>query len=287
MRIITKNNSRNPKIEYKTYLKNTVIYIGIHASVFLFNTSVATADNLLKSADPEVNKQYVRERFGKIQNKSFDKTNSKKKLLLIGDSQAQDFLNSAMEDDYLGAYQIRTRHIPAQCQPFLGKLSESGVASKDKSFCKSKDSLEKAKEQIANADVIVLAALWREWAVKKLPESIKNLALKDTQKVIVLGRKSFGRIALRHYLRMPSSKRINLRNPINEKYINDNDLLRQSFDKSVFVDQYALICGEKQSKCPIFTPKGELISFDGGHLTKAGARFVGEKIFSSAPLSEL
>ena len=55
----------------------------------------------------------------------------------------------------------------------------------------------------------------------------------------------------------------------------------------IFVDQYALICGEGQMTCPVFTPNGELISFDGGHLTKQGASFVGERIFLSAALSQL
>ena len=263
-----------------------VMSIGLCSSLMLVNAH-ASGEDLLKAADPEVNKQYVRERFGKIQNKKFDATDTKKKLLLIGDSQAQDFLNSAMEHDHLKDYQIRTRHIPAQCQPFLGEPSESGVKSKDEALCADVDSLEKAKDQIANADVIVLASLWKDWAVKQLPQTIENLALTDTQKLIVIGRKSFGRISLRHYLRMSESKRISLRNPINKVFFKDNDTLREHLNDETFVDQYTIICGTGKDSCPVFTPEGALISFDGGHLTKAGARFVGELIFKSKALSNL
>ena len=134
---------------------------------------------------------------------------------------------------------------------------------------------------------MILAVLWREWAVQELPQTIENLDLAPTQKLVILGRKSFGKISLRHYLRMSEDKRVALRNPINEKFLNANQQMKQGLPADIFVDQYALICGEGQMTCPVFTPNGELISFDGGHLTKQGASFVGERIFFSAALSQL
>ena len=222
-----------------------------------------------------------------VQNKKFDANNPRKKLLILGDSQAQDFVNSAMEHGYLNNYQVRTRHISAQCQLFFGEDSASGVADKDKALCAKVESLKTSKGQIENADVIVFASLWRSWAVQRLPQTIDNLQLRDNQKLVVLGRKSFGKISLRHYLRMSDEKRKAVRNPINQQFLNDNRRLKQTLSPSSFVDQYALICGANQSKCPVFTPDAELISFDGGHLTKAGARYVGERIFTSPALSSL
>ena len=254
-------------------------------STLFFSTAQATTEDLLKAADPEVNKHYVRARFNAVQNKVFNPSDARRKLLIIGDSQAQDFINSAIEHDYLKNYQVRTRHVPAQCQLFLGE--GSGVAEKDQALCAKVESLTTSKRQIENADVIVFASLWRSWAVQKLPQTIKNLELRDSQKLVVLGRKSFGRISLRHYLRMPDSKRINVRNAINQQFLNDNRLLSQKLAPGMFVDQYALICGSRQNTCPVFTPEAKLISFDGGHLTKEGARYVGDRIFTSAALSSL
>ena len=261
--------------------------IGAICSTLFVGSAQASGEDLLKAADPDLNKSYVRARFGVVQNKRFDINDSRKKLLIIGDSQAQDFVNSAMEHDYLDNYQVRTRHIPAQCQIFLGEESTSGVSDKDKALCEKVESLETSKQQINNADIIIFASLWRSWAVQKLPQTIENLQLRDDQKLIVLGRKSFGRISLRHYLRMSDEKRKAIRNPINQQFLNDNRLLRQTLPADTFVDQYALICGEGQSDCPVFTPDAELISFDGGHLTKAGARYVGERIFISQGLAPL
>lgn len=256
-------------------------------AVLSLNTAHAASEDLLKVADPEVNKAYVRARFGAVQNKAFNRGDARKKVLIIGDSQAQDFVNSAMENNYFDNYQVRTRHVPAQCQLYLGDEAGSGVESKDKALCATVESLTTSRAQIAQADVIIFASLWRSWAVAKLPQTIENLALRDNQKLVVLGRKSFGRISLRHYLRMSDAKRKSVRNPISQQFLNDNRSLRQRLPAATFVDQYALICGAGQNTCPVFTPDAELISFDGGHLTKAGARYVGQQLFKSQALSDL
>ena len=261
--------------------------IGLFSFVITLNTASANTQDLLKAADPAINKQYVRAEFGKVQNKAFDANDQRKKLLIIGDSQAQDFVNSAREHQFLKDYQVRTRHIPAKCQPYLGDPAQSGVENKDKAFCESVETLSKSKTQIAEADIVILAALWREWAASQLPQTIANLELDATQKLVVLGRKSFGKISLRHYLRMTEDKRKALRNPINKKFLSANQQMKQGLPNDVFVDQYALICGEGQTTCPVFTPSGELISFDGGHLTKPGASYVGSRIFMSAALAQL
>jgi len=264
-----------------------VAVAGLITSCLMISGAQAATEDLLKASDQAVNTSYVRARFGRIQNKAFQASDPRKKLLIIGDSQAQDFVNSAMEHDYLKNYQVRTRHIPAQCQLFLGKAADSGVASKDEALCKKVESLTSSKPQIENADVIVFASLWRSWAVKHLPQTIKNLALRDDQTLIVIGRKSFGRISIRHYLRLSDEQRKALRNPINAQFLSDNQLLKRQLPAAMFVDQYASVCGAGQRTCPVFTPDAQLISFDGGHLTKAGARFVGERIFSTPALSNL
>ena len=261
--------------------------IGLFSTAVLLNPAQANNQDLLKAANPAMNQQYVRAEFGKVQNKAFNPSDSRKKLLIIGDSQAQDFVNSAMEHQFFKGYQVRTRHIPAKCQPFLGDPARSGVERKDKAFCETVETLSKSQKQIENADVVIIAALWRDWAVSQLPQTIKNLNLAASQKLVVLGRKSFGKISLRHYLRMSADKRKALRNPINQKFLSANQQLKQRLPPHVFVDQYALICGQGQKTCPVFTPKGELISFDGGHLTKQGASYVGERIFRSAALAQL
>jgi len=256
--------------------------------VFTFVTSIASNVNhteLLKAADKKASGEYVRTNFLQIMKKPFDQT-TKKKALIIGDSHAQDFLNAMIENKFLSDYQTSTRYIPVRCQIVFTNNATEHIAAKDKSFCAKSDTLTKAKEQIEAADLIILVASWKKWSIEYLPETIAKLDLRPAQKLFVVGRKSFGKISIRKYLRMSAEELIGLRNQPEAHHLEINELMRQTLDKSVFVDLHQKVCGASND-CPVFTPDLKLISFDGGHLTKDGAKYVGEILFQSTPFSEL
>ena len=240
---------------------------------------------LLEAANTKKSGEYVREHFLERVKKPFSQK-SKKKLLLIGDSHAQDFLNGILENKFLADYQISTRYIPVRCQIFLGEDKNRKIARKDKSFCGKSDSLSKAKDQIAKADVIILAASWKEWAAKLLPQTIKNMKLNDKQKLFVIGRKSFGKISIRNYLRLPKDKLRTLRTTPDKFQSKISTIMNKALNKSVFINTQKLICGTSGT-CPVFTKDLSLISFDGGHLTKDGARYVGKILFKDSLLRQL
>jgi hypothetical protein len=243
-------------------------------------------ENLLKASNNKANGKYMRSRFLLLMKVPFDNSDHRKKALIIGDSYAQDFYNSTFEGHYLKNYQIRTRYIPVRCQIFLGNPSKRAIDSRDNSFCNKADSLSKAKQQISEADLVVFAGSWKEWSAKYLPQTIKNLALKAKQKLIVIGKKSYGRVAIEKYLKMPASDLKTLRNTVDAGQTKTNNILKNSLDENVFIDQHEMVCG-KQETCPLFTDKMELISFDGGHLTKEGARYIGRILFQNPILKNL
>ncbi len=252
-------------------------------------TSTASAntlrDQLLKAADPKISGEYVRNRFLKLMKKPFNQT-AKKKALIIGDSHAQDFLNSVLENNYLSDYQISTRYIPTRCQVFLGEKGAQLIDSKDKIFCAKSDSLLQAKKQIADADLIILAANWKEWSAKELPQTIERLSLRSEQKLFVIGRKSFGKVSIRKYLRLSKEKLLTLRNKADAKQNKISNIMSKTINKAILVEQQQLVCGSSAT-CPVFTKDLELISFDGGHLTKAGARYIGKVLFQGSELGSL
>ncbi len=255
-----------------------------------FTVVPSTASNvnrteLLKAADIKTSGEYVRKRFLQLMKKPFDEV-GKKKVLIIGDSHAQDFLNSIIENDFLSEYQISTRYIPVRCQIYLGDNTAQHIATKDKNFCTNSDSLLKAKKQITEADLIFLVASWKKWSTKYLPKTIEKLRLKPSQKIFVIGRKSFGKISVRKYLRMSGEELTGLRNPPEAHHIEINELMRQTLDEELFVNLHQKLCGANND-CPAFTPDLKLISFDGGHLTKDGAKYIGKILFQNTPLSEL
>ncbi|CAF1507281.1 unnamed protein product, partial [Adineta steineri] len=69
--------------------------------------------------------------------------------------------------------------------------------------------------------------------------------------------------------------------------VNVNNLLEKSLDKSIFVNIIEMICNGFNKTCPLFTRDGKLISHDGAHLTKYGARYVGDIISKNEPLNKV
>ena len=65
--------------------------------------------------------------------------------------------------------------------------------------------------------------------------------------------------------------------------VNDGMLL--DVPPEIFVDLHALICGDGAVTSPAFTPEGKLISYDGSHLTQAGAKFIGQRLMNHPLLS--
>jgi len=166
------------------------------------------------------------------------------------------------------------------------KNHEKYIEQKSKESCKKSDSVEAALDQIAQADIVILAANWKVWSAKELPTTIKNLNLTDKQKIYVVGRKNFGQIKIRKLLKKPKEKLLAIRNDINNKQENIVSIMEDLIDKDVYVDFQNTICQSK-NKCPIFTDEVKLISFDGGHLTKHGAKYVGDILFSKTILKDL
>lgn len=248
--------------------------------------SVGQVQNeLLRVADMTASGEYVRARFLQTMTQPLHPRSSKK-ALIIGDSHAQDFFNSVVENSYLQNYQILTRYIPTRCQIYLGTDSEQFIDEKDQALCAKSDNLSTISNEIASADLIILAAKWKKWTAEKLPQTIKNMKINPQQKLVVIGRKSFGRISVRKYLRMSDDMLRTLRNEVDKNQQQVNDIMKKNLTGLLFVNTHQLVCGST-STCPVFTEDLKLISFDGGHLTKDGASYLGKILFQGAVLSGL
>lgn len=260
------------------------------AIISFLASSHASADfrsDMLKAADPKTGGEFVRARFLKEMKKPFNPSDNRPKALLIGDSHAQDFYNAILESGAMSGYQLSTRYIPTVCQMYLGPENITGLRdARHASICAKSDTLAQSKAQIAEADVVILASNWKAWSAQRLPESIRNLGLRPDQKLVVLGRKSYGKPNVRKYARMPENQLRTLRNEVDVHQLKINNILRSSIPAHQFVDQHQLICGGGNT-CPVFTNDLGLISFDGGHFTPQGAKYVGEVLFNTPQLRSL
>ncbi len=274
-------------------VKKLFLLVGLLLLVTIATSSTITAQefnaraDILQAADKAKNGDYVRRRFFNQMEKPFIPTDKRKKMLIIGDSHAQDFYNTMLENNLHQRYQISSRRIPAICGVYLGSENISGlIEQKHVPICQKADTLAAAMPQIKQADVVILAANWKLWSAQRLPTTIQNLQIKAPQKLIVVGRKDFGKLNLRQYLRLSDNELRQLRNPVYGAQLEINQTIKQNVPERMFVDIQALIC-KSEKDCPLFTTQPRLISFDGGHLTQHGARYVGSVLLQNPPLNQL
>jgi lysophospholipase L1-like esterase len=142
------------------------------------------------------------------------------------------------------------------------------------------------QDAIAQADIVVLASSWQLWSAQQLPQTLKQLALKPTQQLIVVGRKSFGTVKPADYAKHNAAELRQLRNPVDNNQVAINETLQRLLPAQQFIDMQTTIC-DAVDTCPLFTPDLQLISFDGGHLTQAGAAFVGEQLLKNPLIQAL
>jgi len=149
----------------------------------LFNTAIATDTSqahkdILQAADKKTTGEYVRQRFLDNLKKPFVADDPRKKMLVIGDSHAQDFYNALVENGVDQRYQISTRRIPAICGVYLGSENINHlIKKKHLPNCQKSDTLAEAMPQIKQADVVILAANWKFWSAQRLPTTIENLQI--------------------------------------------------------------------------------------------------------------
>lgn len=254
------------------------------------NTTEEVINNdYLKEAKRQRAAAYVTERFDSlVLLKSFDssaKMKKTKKLLLIGDSHAKDFLNVIVENKKFVEYQIRFHYVSGRCQIYLGEEDRNRfIEPSYRSFCRKDNDVRDGFTLIRQADLIILIAFWKIWGAEKLNNTIGQMNLSKDQQILVVGTKSFSKSSPQVFINLPRSQRLALRSDVRLSFRQTNEMLIKNLDPKIFVDILKIVCGENYS-CPIFTPHERLISFDGSHLTKSGTLFLGPLLFRSPLLS--
>jgi hypothetical protein len=205
------------------------------------------------------------------------------RMLLVGDSFSEDFYNMILENDAFPGYQIALRLISADCQIYLGPEDVSEhISPAQREKCAQGQSASDVLDVARQADVVILAANWQGWSARRLPETLAAFDFRPDQTVLVIGRKAFSVINRPMAVGKTPEKLAAMRAPSRGYHLDVVRLMRRLVPAEILVDPQALVCGG--DACPLFTPKGELISGDGSHLTRAGARYVGGLLFDDPHL---
>ena len=203
-------------------------------------------------------------------------------LVIVGDSFSQDFYNILQSAEAFEGYAISAIYVPARCQIHFGlseEIVEEHTAAEDFQLCSKRRLTQKHADTLKSADIVVLAARWQSWSAEYLKQTLTHLDL--NAQVIVIGSKSFekNRRALLAY--SPDHLEIARKMP-DTSVLQSTEILERSLEKDQFVNLVNIVCMEG---CPLFTPEGDLLSYDGLHLTPEGVSYIGTLLFKEPPLS--
>ena len=228
----------------------------------------------------EENSDYVVKRFNSLQSADWDE--EKTKVFLIGDSYAQDLVNAVYESDLIENMSLTTWYIALECgnlyvplkkkEKFMNKQNLNGCAAYE--YFDSKE----FEEQLKNADEVWLASSWQSWQLKLMQNSLRNIDDITPAVIRIYGRKDFPKFKPRKYMGLSAEERANVMEPISTEKIVFNDRFIELTKDYKFIDVQRLMCGGISAECKIFDDSGYLKTYDGGHLTKAGAQFYGKQL---------
>lgn len=267
-----------------------IVFSAIGASFVLtrgFLFTVPSAQAELASLVPSEELDYVRAAYDSDARNNQIMPNQQT-LFLIGDSYSQDLFNMIRETDSFEGYNIVARYVSSRCQIQMGAPpGEPAQSHADAQRCES--GIGSLTPQIIQesheADIVLLTGSWELWSATRIVETVELFDRTLGRDLFVVGRKSFGTVDFRQLLELSPDEQANLRLEIPNNHRETNDIMRQLLQENGFVDLYALFC-DREYRCPQFTPDGNLLSVDGGHLTRDGARFLGELVFSRTSLAQ-
>ena len=218
---------------------------------------------------------FVRSKFNLSKKNEYDQ--SKVNVLLIGDSQAQDFFNVLSFHKDFNRLNIKTIYISAKCQIFFKtKTSILNIPKADRFYCSNEMQLNESLTLIKKYQVIILAANWKKWSADLINDTVDRLELSNNQKIYVVGPKHFGKININKYIGTTLEVRLKLFNNLKKHTKDVNNLLKSKSKNYDFINLVEKICSNNQ--CKIFDKQGQLISHDGNHLTASGAKYISSQI---------
>jgi len=209
---------------------------------------------------------------------------SKKKVLLIGDSHAKDLLNVISEAGLLSTLSVSTRQVNAECGNLY--LDDDAViaehipdALKERCRVLGRYDGERFGTLAREADEIWLVNAWNPWVVPHLPRSIAKIEEEFGAAVRVFGPKDFGIVHKQKALAIAPTERSDYAQAVSAQATETERLMDRHL---AGVEHYHRVmdamCGGSSTQCRIFDAEEYLISPDGGHLTREGAKEAGRRL---------
>jgi len=223
---------------------------------------------------------YVGKRHQSMILKGFDVDQNKKKILIIGDSYAEDLTNALYEAGINTKFNLSGYKIPMKCGVLFveHKYLEKYIAK----GCKSLPNFynESLLELMVLADEVWLASSWLDFTPQFMRQSLQNLK-QYNQNILVFGKKDFGKVSA-SWFQLNQKKWKTGNQALSAKHFSELEQFNKLLENEVvaeggrFIDSQKIIC-DGMTSCANFRDYN-LISFDGGHLTPFGAKLFGTNL---------
>jgi peptidoglycan/LPS O-acetylase OafA/YrhL len=237
--------------------------------------------------DRKAAQRYVRAAFNEKRLVPFP-ANGRKNVFIIGDSYAQDLVNALTEAGLVSRVNISTHHIGKDCgNLFLTRDFSELIAQAWRNRCRGNRRYDDPRvvSNLEKADVVLLASSWLSWQIPLLKESIDNIRQSSSADVLLFGIKHLGNVRPAAFVDLSLEEKRSRPADVAPKTFQVNERIHKAVG-DYFFNMQDIICGGDRN-CPLFTDDGFLISFDGAHLTKNGAQFVGAKLALDARIAAI
>lgn len=229
---------------------------------------------------------YVTERHKKIRLLEFSKSNGKKDILIIGDSHSEDLVNAVFEAGLNSDMEFSSYYIPVKCgvlfvRDKIDRESPKYNCGSEKLSFFNND----LQIQMSLADEVWIISSWQQKDIIYMAKSIENIKAIN-KNIKLFGTKIIGGLSSKWY------NTVDIDDWSSEIFYNSearkyataskiNDDLRNIAESLgvEFVNTQHFIC-EGEDFCSNYVD-GNIISYDGGHLTKHGAKILGVSLKNS------
>jgi peptidoglycan/LPS O-acetylase OafA/YrhL len=221
---------------------------------------------------------YIVGRFDERVLSEFDVEGERPKVLIIGDSYAQDLVNVVFEANLDTQIQVSTYYIPVRCgnvftEDDLTELVDAADLPLCRRYRRYDDPV--LLQRMREADQVWLASYWRDWQAEYLEETILNISRTGNAEVVVFGSKRFGPRSQADYLNGGVDALLDVRSVEVASTRVMQWMARNVPEITTYIDVQDIVC-QSYFRCRNTLDGALPLSSDGGHLTPSGAAQVGE-----------
>jgi peptidoglycan/LPS O-acetylase OafA/YrhL len=222
----------------------------------------------------------------------FDKkpsfTEDMHKVLIIGDSQAGDFINILSAVGINQNVDIVSRIVKKDCGAFnieneeFSKMLDASphiINSLDEAACRESIAIIREDNAVIDADIIILAMSWQNAYIPYILKSISNLRIKNREaEVYLIGYKGFSE-SVPSMIYQAYKQNINLNeysfSKISSKHLDQQNTFVDSQNKLDFkyINIISALC--ENDECSLLSSEGLPYYYDKSHLTRIGAKDLG------------